>query len=192
MRIKSIVLITGNPGKAEEFRALIDIDELTFFHQSLDIPEIQSMELEEIGYKKTQSAMKYQEKIAPYDAVLTDDTGIFCQGLNGLPGPFIKWFLDCLGASGFQDLLRDKQTETKAVCLLSLGLTASNRIIQFKGEVDGKLVPERGSFGFGWDGVFLPDGKEKTYGEMPLIEKNIISHRTLAVQKLRNWILEEK
>ena len=189
MKIEKLLLITGNPGKAKEFKDLIKIDKLKFTHKSLDLQEIQSMNLEEIGEFKISSALQQLGSHLDVDAVMIDDTGLFCSGLNGLPGPFIKWFLDSIGAEGLFDLVGNNNAQTKAVCLLSLGLLKSGKIIHFMGETEGILVSPKGSGGFGWDKIFKPKGSKKTYGEMLPAEKNKISHRTLAVEKFRSWIL---
>lgn len=191
MRIQNLLLITGNPGKAEEFKKLIDVNELSFSHKSLDLPEIQSFDIEEIARYKTQAALNILSEDCGYDAILTDDTGLYCEGLNGLPGPFIKWFLDKLNAEGIYNLVKNGNTNTNAVCLLSLGIIKSGEIVQFNGTVPGKLVEPQGNGGFGWDRAFLPDCKSKTYGEMTEEEKNKISHRTLAVNQFRHWLLED-
>ncbi len=190
MQIRKLLLITGNPGKAEEFKKIINIKELDFSHRSLDLPEIQSFDIGEIAKYKTESALSNVFEDIKYDAILTDDTGLYCDALNGLPGPFIKWFLDKLGVEGIYDLVKGKIPNTKAVCLLSLGIVKTREIVQFRGEVEGKLIEPKGSRGFGWDKSFLPQGESKTYGEMSEQEKNHISHRTLAVQKLRIWLLD--
>jgi non-canonical purine NTP pyrophosphatase (RdgB/HAM1 family) len=184
-------LVTGNQNKAIEFEKLIDIKELRFDSRSFDLIEIQSMSLEEVGFQKTATALEFLKGATEFDAVLTDDTGLFCDGLNGLPGPFIKLFLDTIGTRGLVDMVSDKSLKSKAVCLLTLGIVKTGAIIQFKGEVSGRLVNERGDSGFGWDTIFLPDGYDTTYGEMSLEEKNRISHRTLASKKLRDWVLKD-
>lgn len=189
LKFESLLLITGNPGKAEEFKSLIDLSDLRFEHKAFELPEIQSDDIEEIGKYKTEKALNEIQSLSGFDAVLTDDTGLYCEALNGLPGPFIKWFLTKLGASGIFNLTRDQKKETSAVCLLTLGIVKSGEILQFRGEVRGKLVNPKGTGGFGWDPIFLPEGETITYGEMTDDQKNQISHRTLAVQKLRNWLV---
>lgn len=191
MRIRTLVLITGNAGKLKEFEKLIHIDQLNFSSQSLDLKEIQSFSIEEIGESKIRSALSSIGNDSEIDAVMTDDTGLFCDALNGLPGPFIKWFLERMGADGLFDLSQNRQAGAKAVCLLSVGLVKTGQVLHFKGEVEGRLVSPRGEGGFGWDKIFCPDGYTKTYGEMSQPEKNAISHRTLAVNRLREWLLEE-
>jgi len=191
VKINNLLLITGNPGKAVEFESLLSIKGLKVGHVSLELEEIQSFDLEQIGISKIKSALTQMDQRTDYDALLTDDTGLFCNGLNGLPGPFIKWFLDRLKVEGLFQLMENRDRKTRAVCLLSLGLSKTNTIKHFKGEVNGQLVESRGCGGFGWDKIFKPEGSNQTYGEMSPEEKNRISHRTVAVRELRNWILAE-
>ncbi len=189
MRIKKLLMITGNQGKAREFESLLAIDEFKVGQLSMELEEIQSFDLEEIGTSKIRSALQQLPDRIEADAVLVDDTGLFCEGLNGLPGPFIKWFLERLKVEGLQELVKSRNTNTSAVCHLSLGLRQSGEIIHFRGEVEGNLVEARGDGGFGWDKIFQPKGLQETYGQLSAQVKNTLSHRTLAVRKLREWIL---
>lgn len=184
-------MITGNPGKAEELKELLHMDNVEISYKDLDIHEIQSLNLEEVGYHKTQSALSFTEEIESYDAVLTDDTALCCESLKGLPGPLIKWFLHSVGAEGVLDMLQEKDSKTTACCLLSLGMVKSGEIFQFRGDVAGQYVSPKGKDGFGWDQFFLPNQQSKTYGEMSLKEKNSISHRSKAIEKLKAWIQEQ-
>jgi len=189
MKIKRILVITGNAGKMEEIKTLIGLEAMEFGYQSLDLPEIQSLDIREIGQFKTKMALTHNRLIESYDAVLTDDTALSCAALNGLPGPLIKWFLDRLGQDGLVELIKGKEDGASVSCLISLGIIKTQEIIQFEGAVTGKLVQAKGSYGFGWDPVFMPDGSVLTYGEMGADEKNKISHRALALQKLRDWLI---
>ena len=189
MKIKRIIVITGNAGKMEEIKALIGLEEMEFGYQSLDLVEIQSLDIREIGEYKTKMALSHTRLIESYDAVLTDDTALSCDALNGLPGPLIKWFLNRLGQEGLVEMINGKQNGASVGCLISLGIVESHEIIQFEGIIKGKIVQPRGSYGFGWDPVFMPDGSELTYGEMGADEKNKISHRALAIRKLRDWLI---
>lgn len=186
--IKKLLMITGNPGKAEELKKLLHMENVEISYKDLDIHEIQSLNLEEVGYHKTRSALSFANEVSPFDAVLTDDTGLCCEALNGLPGPLIKWFLHSIGPDGVLDMLQKKDNATTASCLLSLGIVKSGEIIQFRGDVPGQFVSPKGKDGFGWDQYFLPDQQGKTYGEMSLEEKNTISHRSKAIKKLKTWI----
>ena len=189
MKISRIGLITGNVGKMEEFRTIIGLEDLHFGYQSMDLPEIQSLDIREIGRFKTQMALKNKDISNDFDAVLTDDTGLYCDGLNGLPGPLIKWFLERLEKEGLVELLNDRQKGGSVTCLLTLGIIKTGEIIQFEGTVKGTLVVPSGSYGFGWDPIFMPDGYSSTYGEMGPEAKNGISHRAIALQNLREWLV---
>lgn len=190
MKINSLLLITGNPGKLEEFKTLLDIPDFKLNYQSLEVPEIQSLDIREIGQFKTKAVFGAIEEFQDYDAVITDDTGLSCQVLNGLPGPLIKWFLKSIGRDGILELVNNKDNTTTATCLLTLGIIKTKEIIHFQGDIKGKLVSAQGNHGFGWDQIFLPNGFEKTYGEMDANQKNTISHRAVAVQKFKNWLLK--
>ncbi|PCI28593.1 MAG: non-canonical purine NTP pyrophosphatase [SAR324 cluster bacterium] len=190
MKIKSLLMITGNAGKAEEFQELLQIKALDFSFKSLPLHEIQSLDIEEIGDYKTREAFKFQKEIEGFDAVLTDDTALSCSGLNGLPGPLIKWFLQSMDAEGIFNLVKEKEHAAQVTCLLTLGFPKTKQCKQFKGVVKGQLVPPRGTLGFGWDSIFLPENSQQTYAETCLEEKNQTSHRALAVEQLRHWLLQ--
>ena len=181
-------MITGNKGKLDEFIDLLAMDSIEMTHQKLDLPEIQSMNLDEIGRVKTESALTFTDEIQSFDAVLTDDTALSCKGLKGLPGPFIKWFLESVGADGILEAIEKKEKTTTASCVLSMGIIASGEIIQFRGDVKGELVEPKGEGGFGWDRIFQPDSHPITYGEMDRDLKNTLSHRAIAVQELKKWL----
>jgi len=182
-------MVTGNSGKARELKQLLKLDQLRFDFRSLEADEIQSMDLSAVGNHKTVQAMELLEDRAEWDAVLTDDTGLFLEGLSGLPGPMVKWFLERLGAGGIYRLLDGKQKKATAVCALSLGLLREKKVVSFTAEVEGEIVDPKGMDGFGFDPVFQPLGSEKTFSMMSLDEKNRHSHRALAVEKLHDWII---
>jgi len=188
--IESVVLITGNPGKWEEFKSLIGMEEIHFGYLSLDLPEIQSLDIRQIGAFKTKAAMNELGKDCAYDAVLTDDTALYFNALNGLPGPLIKWFLKALKKEGLVSLIKDQDPHGSVTCLLSLGILKTGGIMQFEGTVNGQFVTPRGEYGFGWDPIFLPDNSAHTYGEMEVAEKNKISHRAEAVNRFKRWLLD--
>ncbi len=189
MKLTKLLMITGNKGKVKEFKELLNIKKLRIDYQSLELPEIQSMKIEQVGEYKTKSALNYHAEIAGYDAVLTDDTALTCEALNGLPGTLIKWFIDCIGIDGLINLLKAKSTDTIATCLLSLGIIKTGEVLLFRGDISGKLVPAMGKNGFGWDRIFLPNDQKVTFGEMDICKKNLISHRAIAAKKLRCWLI---
>ena len=189
MKVERIVLITGNAGKMDEFKSIIGLEELQFGYQSLELAEIQSLDIREIGEFKTRMAIEKKLELGNYDAVLTDDTALYCDALNGLPGPLIKWFLESLGKEGLINLIKNKQNQGSVTCLLSLGMLSTGDVYQFEGTVSGRFVSPKGSYGFGWDPIFIPEGHSITYGEMGAEAKNKLSHRSVALNKLRDWLI---
>lgn len=171
--------ITGNKDKFEEVKHLIpEIEQL-----DIDLPEIQEIDPKEIVKYKLQSALAHHK-----GSFIVDDTGIYLSCLNGFPGPLSKWLEKSIGSEGIYNLtakLNDSKAEAKAV----IGYVHTDGEFHFfEGVVKGQIVQPRGKSGFGWDPVFLPDGQTKTYAEMTREEKTAISHRTLAVNKLKEFL----
>ena len=155
--------------------------------QSVDLPELQG-EIEDICKKKCLEAAKIVQ-----GPVLVEDTCLCFNALGGLPGPYIKWFLEKLGPEGLSKLLTGWEDKTAtAICTIAYSSGDQNEdVILFQGQTTGKIVEPRGTRIFGWDPCFLPDGYDQTYAEMPKSEKNKISHRTKAVEKLRTYFTEK-
>ena len=171
MRLKRLLLITGNAGKAKEFEALLAGLELA--HQKIDLLEIQSISAQEIGHHKAQQALGLlspaQQK--SFDAVLTDDTSLCFTALGGFPGALVKYCLEALAPTGLARLVEDKAPQADAICQLSLGLVASGEVLQFQGKVAGRIGPPQGDQGFGWDSIFFPDGQDLSYAQMSKEQK---------------------
>jgi XTP/dITP diphosphohydrolase len=123
-----------------------------------------------------------------------DDTGLEVEVLNGEPGVFsARYAGEHKNSADNIDLLLkklDAQVNRKArfrTVITLLGLEA--RPVYFEGVVNGTITNKRkGEFGFGYDPVFIPEGYEKTYAEMNLQEKSLLSHRAIAVKKLGDYL----
>lgn len=132
--------------------------------------------------------------------VIVEDTSLCFNALNGLPGVYIKWFLEKTGHEGLNNLLAAYKDKTAyAQCIFALAVPSSSpqpSIELFVGKTDGTIVPARGKEGFSWDPVFEPtrDLQEKdkltplTFAEMSKEEKNTISHRSRALKKLQAYL----
>ncbi|KAH6715209.1 inosine triphosphate pyrophosphatase-like protein [Leptodontidium sp. 2 PMI_412] len=183
MAPKQLNFITGNKNKLTEVKAILG-DTVDLQSQALDLVEIQGT-IEEISVDKCRRAAA-----AINGPVLVEDTCLCFNALKELPGPYIKWFLEALGHQGLNDMLAtfpDKSAQ--AVCTFAYCEGPGHEPIIFQGRTDGKIVPARGPTNFGWDPIFEYDGK--TYAEMDKVEKNKISHRFRALEKLKKWLLEE-
>ncbi|KAK1267323.1 Inosine triphosphate pyrophosphatase [Acorus gramineus] len=181
MLSRPVTFVTGNPKKLEEVRAILG-DSIPLQSLKLDLPELQG-EPEEISKDKARMAAK--EVNGP---VLVEDTCLCFNALNGLPGPYIKWFLQKTGHEGLNNILKAYEDKSAyALCVFSLALGTTVEPISFVGKTLGKIVPARGPPDFGWDPIFQPDGYEQTYAEMPKEEKNKISHRFKALDKVKAY-----
>ncbi|HNT30134.1 MAG TPA: non-canonical purine NTP pyrophosphatase [bacterium] len=177
---KKLYLVTGNEHKYREFCAIVPfpIERL-----ALDLPEIQSLDLEEVVRAKAAAAYTAVGK-----PVLVEDVSFEITAWHGLPGPFIKWFNQTLTPAGIARLMRSEADRSVAAReIIDLYDGTEHRL--FYGEVTGRVAEEpRGESGFGFDTIFIPDGQERTYGEMSAEEKNTISHRAVALSKLKNYL----
>eukprot|EP00656_Telonema_subtile_P023342 TRINITY_DN2475_c0_g1_i5.p2 TRINITY_DN2475_c0_g1~~TRINITY_DN2475_c0_g1_i5.p2 ORF type:complete len:128 (+),score=38.76 TRINITY_DN2475_c0_g1_i5:125-508(+) len=112
--------------------------------------------------------------------------------MKGLPGPYIKWFLDKLGHAGLNSMLDGFEDKSAyALCTFAYSASKDAKPMIFSGRTEGKIVQARGPTDFGWDPVFQPDGFEETYAEMDKSVKNTISHRGRALEKLKTFLVED-
>lgn len=170
----AFTIVTGNPGKLAEFKRLLPSG-LTFEAVAIDLPEIQSLDSEEIVADKARRAFEIVSK-----PLIVEDVTAGIDKLNGLPGPFIKFFEQSLG----KDALFQLAGETAATITCTIGYFDGTTLLFAKGMVHGRVVSARGESGFGFDFVFMPEGQAKTFAEMEHSEKDALSHRALAVKDL--------
>jgi XTP/dITP diphosphohydrolase len=121
--------------------------------------------------------------------VFADDTGLEIEALNGLPGVHSARFAGeskNSSANIEKVLLMLRKSENRSARFRTvIALILDNKEYLFEGIVTGTIIREkRGNEGFGYDPVFIPDGKKITFAEMELVEKNSISHRARAFEKL--------
>ncbi|KAM6163800.1 inosine triphosphate pyrophosphatase [Rhynchocyon petersi] len=181
---KKIVFVTGNAKKLEEvIQILGDKFPFTLVAQKIDLPEYQG-EPDEISIQKCQEASRQIQ-----GPVLVEDTCLCFNALGGLPGPYIKWFLEKLKPEGLYQLLAGFEDKSAyALCTFALATGDPGEPVRlFRGRTSGQIVVPRGCRDFGWDPCFQPDGYEQTYAEMPKAEKNAISHRFRALRELQEY-----
>lgn len=181
-----ITFVTGNKKKLEEVqRILLSGEEqlpFTLTNKKVDLPELQGEPLE-IAEEKCRLAA--QDVDGP---VLTEDTSLCFHALNGMPGPYIKWFLEKCGHAGLNKMLDgfdDRSAYAHSIFAFTEGPNQPVHLLE--GRTEGRIVPARGPKDFGWDPVFEPLEGEggKTYAELSKDAKNTISHRGKAMVKLQ-------
>lgn len=179
-----IAFVTGNPSKAEQLEKYVATK---VAHKKLDLDEIQSLSLEEIVKHKVMEAYKYVQ-----GPVLVEDTSLTFDALGKLPGPLIKWFLQELGNDGLSNMLHGYPSR-KATAEVLFGYYDGITFKTFKGEVAGTIAKTPlGEHGFGWDPLFIPDGQDKTWGEMTPAEQTETSLRKPALQKLARFLRDSE
>jgi len=176
---RTLYFITGNRSKFEEAQAILGgIKQL-----DIDLPEIQEVDAKAIMRAKLLEALAHRQ-----GEFIVEDTSLYLDCLNGLPGPLIKWFLKTIGNSGLADLA-EKLGNTRAEAKTVVGYAKNHEeLFFFEGSIGGKIVAPAGDQGFGWDPIFLPDGYTKTFAEMSPNEKNDISMRRIALNKLKEFL----
>ncbi len=178
-----IKFITGNKNKLAEVQdmlAPLQVEQL-----DANLTEIQSLDAYEIMRHKLQEA----SKLEPGECII-EDTSLYLECLEGkLPGPYIKWFLETLGAAGIANLAK-KMGNTHAKSLSIFGYKdTKGEVSFFEGINYGELVEPRGDKDFGWGPIFKPDGRDITYGEMEREEKYSVSMRAIAAKKLKEFLV---
>jgi non-canonical purine NTP pyrophosphatase (RdgB/HAM1 family) len=184
-----LTFITGNAGKAKYAALWLGYP---LEHHALDLEEIQAVDVQKVVAHKTRQAFDILQK-----PVLVEDTSLEFDAMQGLPGPFIKWFgeksLDLVGQmlNGF-----DTRAATARTCY---GLCAGQEVKFFEGTMRGTIAEKpRGSRGFGWDSLFINDGYKVTRGEMDEKAYETTSYRKVALDMLAkylendNWAAELK
>jgi len=172
----TITLVTGNANKLRELQALVP-DTLRIVAQSIDLPEIQNMDVREIVEDKVRRA--YEVIKAP---VIVEDVSTGLDNLGGLPGPFFKFFEGTLGKRTLLVLSRVQEPKVTIRCVAAY--YDGDQMLFGEGIIHGHAVEPRGENGFGFDFSVVPIGQTHTMAEMTLEEKNAISHRGQAFRDL--------
>ncbi|KAI9585874.1 inosine triphosphate pyrophosphatase [Glossina fuscipes] len=182
---KPITFVTGNAKKLEELIAILGPNfPRKIVSQRIDLPELQG-EILDIAVKKCKKAA-----LCVNGPVLVEDTSLCFNALRGLPGPYIKWFLEKLEPEGLHKLLSSWDDKSaQAICTLAFAESQQSEPQIFQGITEGVIVEPRGSRDFGWDPIFQPIGYNMTYAEMPKEEKNKISHRFRAVNAFQKHFI---
>lgn len=183
---KKLVFATNNKHKLEELTALVNsfkiigLQDISCFE---DIPETENT-LEGNAILKA----NYVTKNFGVNC-FADDTGLEVESLNNAPGVFSARYAgeNCSFDDNIEKLLKNlgDNLNRKANFKTVIALNLNNEQFLFEGQCSGVILKEkRGQQGFGYDAVFMPTGFDKSFAEMTLKEKSVISHRAKAVKKL--------
>lgn len=194
-----IVVATRNRGKVKEISRLLSLPQVDFYSIADfgdKVPQVE--EVYDTYYENALLKAKTAAEALGLPAI-ADDSGLEVDALDGAPGVFSSRFA---GKEGDDDkniekvleLLKDVPEEERAArfrCWVVAYFPEEKAILTAEGVCDGRIITEkRGSGGFGYDPIFVPDGYDKTFAEMDLAEKNRISHRAKAFKLLRRKLID--
>jgi XTP/dITP diphosphohydrolase len=193
LSVMNLLLATRNQHKTREFTQLLSPNfTLRDLARARDLPEVG-----ETGRTFEENAVIKAiaiSKIFPHEMVIADDSGLEVTSLACAPGIFSARY-DGENASdrrNVEKLLRELQgaTERSARFRCVVALAKSGKLATTTtGEVAGTITKSpRGENGFGYDPVFMPEGFEETFAELPSETKNAISHRAKAVAELVRYL----
>ena len=174
---------TGNRKKFEEIRLLLDSYGLRAVRTRGKDVEIQHDDVRVVAETALKEAVKYRS-----EALLIEDAGLYVEALKGFPGAYSSYVFRTIGGNGLLRLLSgEKRREAEFRSAVAYG-EADGSIWLFEGRVRGTIAgTPRGTGGFGFDPIFVPESSPKTFAEMPIEEKNRISHRALAMTAFAKW-----
>lgn len=192
---KGIVLATKNVKKSEELIRILS--EFNIHAETLQNYPACPNVIED-GHTFEANAIKKALFVANYTSknAIADDSGLEVYALDNLPGVNSAYF----AGPEANDLLNNEKLlksmnnltgddrKARFVCIIAL-VTEKGLIKTFKGTVEGKIAhSERGGNGFGYDPLFIPDGFEETFGELPFDIKDRLSHRGKALMLLKDYL----
>ena len=152
------IYVTGNKKKAKYFSRMVGLE---FENQSIDVDEIQSLDIREVVTHKARAA--YEIIKAP---VVVEDTYLQFTALHGLPGTYIKWFLETVGNEGLCRLV-DSYDDRSATAGACIAYYDGDEIHVFESSLNGSIAKEpKAGLEFGWNPIFIPNGETRTLGEM--------------------------
>lgn len=192
--MRKLVFATNNSHKLEEVSAVLgdqlDILSLKEIGCTEDIPETATT-LEGNALLKAQHVYNQYG----YDC-FADDTGLEVEALEGRPGVYSARYAgeDQNAERNMEKLLHELEgsTNRRARFLTVVALIEGGNVRYFEGQIAGQIIGNRkGSAGFGYDPVFVPDGYSQTFAELGSELKNKISHRALAIQALIKYLKQQ-
>ena len=186
-----LVFATHNENKIKEVRELIS-------------DKFEILSLNEIGFKdeiienkktireNSIEKVKVVKNITGFDC-FADDTGLEVDVLGGKPGVMSKRFagINASPEDNIKKLLKLLENEQNRIAQFKtiISLNLNGKIRTFEGVCKGSISRKKtGVYGFGYDPVFIPKDKKNSFAEMSLSEKNLIAHRSIAMNKLIDYL----
>ncbi|MCB9422843.1 MAG: non-canonical purine NTP pyrophosphatase [Ardenticatenaceae bacterium] len=173
--------------KFDEYRFLVgSYADLKWF--KLTIEEIKTLDFDVMVRRKIQLVKQY----LPYSPFLVEQTGLIVHAWQKLPGPMTGQFMETVGTAGICQMMTTF-SHREATAVTYLGYHSEDGVVDvFQGYIRGRIAHEpRGSDGYGWASIFIPDGSEQTYAEMSFEKRIDISTRTRATSQFYTAVFKE-
>jgi XTP/dITP diphosphohydrolase len=169
---------TSNKGKFAEAEKVLSALGIPILHFEFHHNEIRSDRLEDIAKEAAEEAFRQCQ-----EPVFVEDSGLFIKSLNGFPGTYSAWVLKKIGVPGILKLMAGAK-DRSAYFEACIAYADGSGIKIFSGRCSGTIseVP-RGSSGFGYDPIFVPEGVDLTFGQNIEL-KNKLSHRYISLLEL--------
>lgn len=198
-----LILASNNEKKIKEIKEILNIDDLevrSLRDENIDIDVVEDSDTFEGNARKKASEIREYLLLKGESnfIVMSDDSGLEVDYLNGAPGVYSARYAGSHGddAKNNEKLLKElegvKMEDRGAnfVCHITL-INSDGKELNVRGEVNGKILETlNGASGFGYDPLFYYEGYRKTFGEISGEDKNRVSHRGKALQKLKERISE--
>jgi len=183
--MKTVYFVTGNKGKVIEAKKKLSKNGIKIIQKDIGYPEIQTDNLERVA----DYGVKYLKEKLDHPFII-EDAGLFIDSLNGFPGVYSAYVYYTIGCRGILKLMEKKENR-KAVFKSVYAYYNTKKEI-FTGKCKGVISKEiKGNKGFGYDPIFISESGDKTFGQMNPEEKNRVSHRGKALDKLVYFFKKE-
>lgn len=181
--MSSLYFASSNKNKFEEAQSILSEFGITLKFFKCRLQEIQSNNLEEIAVHKASQAYLLCSK-----PVIIEDDGLFIKSLKGFPGPYSSFAFDTIGNKGILNLL-SKQRDASFRSIIAY-CEKKEDVMLFDANVQGKISKKLQGKKWGYDPIFTPEGQTLTYSQLK--NKNLVSHRYLALKKFANWYVRKQ
>jgi len=195
-KITKILIGTNNRGKLREIRDLLpnDLEIYSTSDFKIKSPIENGKTFEENSLIKAKYFSKKSNMVCLADDsgleidVLEGDPGVYSSRWGGKKGDFVKAMNRVFKALDKKDKnWRNKKIKARFICALTI-YGPNQKVVNSIGKIEGHISPSmKGKNGFGYDPIFLPQGKKVTFGEIEPIQKYRMDHRFKAYQKIKKF-----